>query len=67
MLVRLEKGIIAALTERGLSVPAMSNANMVIERVKREGTSFFKTRDSIQSQLAYLDSSIKTADQLVYS
>ncbi len=65
LLVRLEKGIIAALTERGLSVPAMSNLDMVIDRVRREGTHFFKTRDSIQSQLAYLDSSIKTVDQLV--
>ncbi len=65
LLVRLEKGIIAALTELGLSVPAMSNLDMVIDRVKREGTNFFKTRDSIQSQLAYLDSSIKTVDQLV--
>lgn len=64
LLVRLEKGIIAALTERGLTVPAMSNLDMVIDRVRREGENFFKTRDSIQSQLAYLDSSIKNADQL---
>lgn len=65
LLVRLEKGIIAALQERGMSVPAMSNLDMVIDRVRREGSNFFKTRDSIQSQLAYLDSSIKTVDQLV--
>ena len=65
LLVRLEKGIIAALQERGMSVPAMSNLNMVVDRVRREGSNFFKTRDSIQSQLAYLDSSIKTVDQLV--
>lgn len=65
LLVRLEKGIIAALTERGMSVPAMSNLDMIIDRVRREGSNFFKTRDSIQSQLAYLDSSIKTLDQLV--
>ena len=65
LLVRLEKGIIAALTERGMSVPAMSNLDMVIDRVRREGSNFFKTRDSIQSQLAYLDASIKTVDQLV--
>lgn len=65
LLVRLEKGIINALNERGMSIPAMSNLDKVIERLKREGTNFFKTRDSIQSQLAYLDSSIKTVDQLV--
>ncbi len=65
LLVRLEKGIIAALTEQGMVVPAMSNLDMVIERVKREGANFFKTRDSIQSQLAYLDSNIKTVDQLI--
>lgn len=65
LLVRLEKGIIVALQERGMSVPAMSNLDMVIDRVRREGSNFFKTRDSIQSQLAYLDSSIKTVDQLV--
>lgn len=65
LLVRLEKGIIAALQERGMSVPAMSNLEMVIDRVQREGANFFKTRDSIQSQLAYLDSSIKTVEQLV--
>lgn len=65
LLVRLEKGIIAALQERGMSVPAMSNVDMVIDRVRREGSHFFNIRDSIQSQLAYLDSSIKTVDQLV--
>ena len=65
LLVRLEKGIINSLNERGMSIPAMSNLDKVIERLKREGANFFKTRDSIQSQLAYLDSNIKTVDQLV--
>lgn len=65
LLVRLEKGIIAALTDRGMAIPAMSNLEMMIDRVRREGANFFKTRDSIQSQLAYLDSSIKNVDQLV--
>ena len=64
LLVRLEKGVIAALQERGMSVPAMSNFDMVIDRVRREGANFFKTRDSIQSQLAYLNSNIKTVEQL---
>jgi predicted HicB family RNase H-like nuclease len=65
LLVRLEKGIIAALTDRGMSIPAMSNLEMMIDRVRREGANFFKTRNSIQSQLAYLDSSVKNVDQLV--
>ena len=65
LLVRLEKGIIATLKERGLSIPAISNLDMVVDRVRREGSHFFKTRDSIQSQLAYLNSSIKTVDQLI--
>lgn len=65
LLVRLEKGIIAALQERGMSVPAMSNLEMVIDRVRREGSNFFTTRDSIQNQLAYLDQSIKTVEHLV--
>lgn len=65
LLVRLEKGIIAALREQGMSVPAMSNLEMLIDRVRREGANFFKIRDAIQSQLAYLGSSIKNVDQLV--
>lgn len=64
-LVRLEKGIIAALNERGLTVPAKSNLDSVIERLKREGADFFATRDKIQNKLAYLHSGIKTVDQLV--
>lgn len=64
LLVRLEKGIIAALNERGMTVPPMSNLEMLIDRVRREGENFFKTRDSIQDQLTYLDKTITTADQL---
>lgn len=64
LLVRLEKGIIAALRERGMAVPAMSNLEMLIDRVRREGGNFFKTRDSIQNQLTYLNESITNADQL---
>ena len=64
-LVRLEKGIIAALNERGLHVPACSNLDSVVERLHREGTHFFATRDEIQCQLASLHSGIKTVEQLV--
>jgi hypothetical protein len=65
LLVRLEQGIISALTERGLEVPALSMLDVAIERVKREGANFFKARDTIQNQLRYLNANIKTAEQLV--
>lgn len=64
-LVRLEKGIIATLNEQGLPIPASSNLDCIVERLKREGAHFFATRDTIQSQLAHLHSGIKTVDQLV--
>ncbi len=64
LLVRLEKGIIAALNERNMVVPAMSNLEMLLDRVRREGDNFFKTRDSIQNELKCLSSSITTVDQL---
>lgn len=63
LLVRLEKGITAALQERGMVVPAMSNLEMLLDRVRREGENFFRTRDSIQNQLNYLKN-ISTVDQL---
>ena len=64
LLVRLEKGVIAALREHGLSVPAMSNHERLLERVKREGIHFFETRDRIQSRLAYLDQGFTDVEQL---
>jgi hypothetical protein len=65
LLVRLEQGIISALIDCGLEVPALSMLDVAIERVKREGENFFKARDTIQSQLMYLNANIKTTDQLV--
>lgn len=65
LLVRLQKGIIAALNERNMSIPAMSNLDAIIERIKREDDNFFRTRDAIQSQLAYLSPNINTTDKLV--
>jgi hypothetical protein len=64
-LVRLEKGIIAALNEWELPIPASSNLDSVVERIKREGAHFFTTRDAIQGRLVYLHSGIKTVEQLV--
>lgn len=64
-LVRLEKGIIAALSELGMSIPAKANLDIIIQRLRREGSNFFATRDSIQSELAYLNADITTVEQLV--
>ena len=64
LLVRLEKGIIAALNERGMTVPPMSNLEILIDRVKREGENFFKIRDSIRDRLTYLNENITTVEQL---
>jgi hypothetical protein len=65
LLVRLEKGISAALSEQGMYIPASSNLDNVIQRIKREGERFFAVRDTIQGQLAYLNSDIKIVKQLV--
>ena len=64
-IVRLERGIEAALSQKEMIVPAASNISEIIERLKREDQKFFETRDSIQEELAYLNSNIKTVDQLV--
>jgi hypothetical protein len=65
LLVRLEKGIITVLEERNMTIPAQSNLDSVIVRLRREGANFFATRDRIQGQLAYLNTGIKTVEQLV--
>ena len=65
LLVRLEKCIIAVLKERNMIIPALSNLDSVIARLRREGAHFFTTRDAIQGQLAYLHAGIKTVEQLV--
>ena len=64
-IVRLERGIETALAEKGMFIPSTSNTNEIITRLHREGQKFFETRDSMQGELAYLNASIKTVDQLV--
>lgn len=64
-LVRLERGIITALHEKSLIVPAKANLDSIIERIRREDEHFFEVRDSMQDELAYFNSGIKTVDQLV--
>lgn len=63
-LVRLEKGIISALEERGMTVPAKADIDVVIDRLYREGNNFFATRDSMQSELQSLKADIKSIDTL---
>lgn len=64
-LVRLEKGILSALKEHNYIAPAKANLDLVIERVKREGENFFKTRDSMINEMRSLKADIRTVDQLV--
>ena len=65
-LVRLEKGLLAALKEHGYISPANANLDAVIERLKREGDNFFRTRDSMLGEMRSLKSDIYTVDQLVF-
>lgn len=64
-LVRLEKGIQASLKEKGYDVPANANIDLVIERLKREGTNFFTTRDQMIGEMRSLKLDIQTIDQLI--
>jgi len=64
-LVRLERGIVAALNDNNLTVPAKANLDEIIQRLSREDKHFFAVRDSIQGELAYLNSDITTVEQLV--
>jgi len=63
-LIQLERGISAALIENNLSIPPKSNLDTIIQRLRREGTHFFETRDSMQNELAYLNAKITTVEQL---
>lgn len=64
-LVRVERSIVSALNAKGFIVPLKANLSEIIERIKEEGASFLKTRDSIQDRLSYLNSSYGTIDQIV--
>lgn len=64
-LVRLEKGILSALKDSGYDTPAKANLELVIERLRREGENFFKTRDVILGEMKSLKSEIRTIDQLI--
>lgn len=64
-LVRLEKGIIAALNAKNYIVPAEANLDCIIERLKREDKHFFETRDKMQNELSYLTPNITSIEQLI--
>ncbi|MCC8135995.1 MAG: hypothetical protein LIO40_04890, partial [Ruminococcus sp.] len=63
-LVRLEKGVLAALDEYGLFAPTKSNLDAVIDRLYREGENFFKTRDSMLGEMKSLKADICSVDEL---
>ena len=63
-LVRLQQSIISALKEKNCSIPVMGQLDKLLERCREEGENFFKTRDSIQDELAYLNPDIKNIDDL---
>lgn len=65
LLVRLEKGIIAALKEHDMSVPFKGNLDLIMERIRREGQRFFDVRDEIQNELTYLNPEYRCAEQLI--
>lgn len=64
-IVRLEKGIIAALKSYKFIVPAEANLDIVIERLKREGDNFFSIRDTMLDEMKSLKKEIRSIDQLV--
>lgn len=66
-LVRLERVIVEALNDNGMTVPAKANLDGIIQRVKREVMNghFFEIRDTMLSELTYLNAEIKDGDQLV--
>ena len=65
LLVRLEKGLVAALNDGSYVVPAKANLDMVIERLRREGDNFFRTRDSMLGEMKSLKADIVSVEQLI--
>lgn len=64
-LVRLEKGVLATLQEYGYVIPAKGNLDTVIERLRREGEHFFKTRDAMLPEMKSLKADVKSINMLV--
>jgi hypothetical protein len=66
-LVRLERVIVEALNDNGMTVPPKANLDEIIQRVDREARNghFFEIRDTMLSELTYLNAEIKTIDQIV--
>ncbi len=63
-LMRLQRGITKALEEGGYTIPLLGKLDEVIERIQQDEPYFFAKRDELQTKLSYLNTSIKTADEL---
>lgn len=63
-LVRLEKGVLTALSEQEYVAPAKANLDSVIERLRREGQHFFALRDKMLDEMKSLKSDVHTVDAL---
>ncbi len=64
-LVRLEKGVASALRVYGLKVPAGGNLDVVIERLRREGSNFIQTRDSMTEELTESFCAYKNVEEII--
>lgn len=64
-LARLERGVADALQENGLEVPNSGSSARIIERLRREGANFFKTRDAMLDKLPYLTAAYDDVEQIV--
>ena len=63
-LVRLEKGVLTALSDQGYVAPAKANLDSVIERLRREGQHFFALRNEMLDEMKSLKSDVYTIDAL---
>jgi len=64
-LARLERSVANALRENGLEVPSSGSRERIVERLRREGANFFKTRDAMLGELAYLTAAYDDVEQIV--
>lgn len=64
-LARLERGVAETLQDNGLEVPSSGSRDRIVERLRREGANFFKTRDAMLEELAYLTVAYDDVEQIV--
>ena len=63
-LVRLEKGVRAALEDAGMQVPGSGKLDEIASRLRREGNHFFDAMTQIEDKLSYLPN-YKTIEQVI--